>query len=127
MIGDILQPTHLFFVLVVALLVLGPKRLPEVGRALGSGLRDFKSAISGDHEDHHHEIESSYSDGGEDDLEAQPEPAAATAGPSQVAPPHAAPIVVTSPAQPSEPTVVVPPGARTDAVEPAQPTPDRLG
>ena len=33
MIGDILQPTHLIFVLVVALLVLGPKRLPEVGTA----------------------------------------------------------------------------------------------
>jgi sec-independent protein translocase protein TatA len=47
---DILQPTHLIFVLVVALLVLGPKRLPEVGRSLGRGLRDFRSAISG--EDH---------------------------------------------------------------------------
>jgi sec-independent protein translocase protein TatA len=50
-IGDILQPTHLLFVLVVALLVLGPKRLPEVARQLGSGLRDFKAAISG--EDRH--------------------------------------------------------------------------
>jgi sec-independent protein translocase protein TatA len=48
MVGDILQPTHLLFVLVVALLVLGPKRLPEVGRALGRGLRDFKGAISGE-------------------------------------------------------------------------------
>lgn len=51
MVGDLLQPTHLLFVLVVALLVLGPKRLPEVGRALGRGLRDFRSAISG--EEHH--------------------------------------------------------------------------
>jgi sec-independent protein translocase protein TatA len=49
-IGDILQPTHLLFILVIALLVLGPKRLPEVGRSLGRGLRDFKLAISG--EDH---------------------------------------------------------------------------
>jgi sec-independent protein translocase protein TatA len=47
-IGDILQPTHLLFVLVVALLVLGPKRLPEVGRSLGKGLRDFRSALSGE-------------------------------------------------------------------------------
>lgn len=47
MIGDILQPTHLVFVLVVALLVLGPKRLPEVGRSLGKGLRDFRNAMSG--------------------------------------------------------------------------------
>ena len=48
MIGDILQPTHLLFILVIALLVLGPKRLPEVGRSLGRGLRDFKVALSGD-------------------------------------------------------------------------------
>jgi sec-independent protein translocase protein TatA len=48
MVGDILQPTHLLFVLVVALLVLGPKRLPEVGRTLGSGLRDFRQALSGE-------------------------------------------------------------------------------
>jgi sec-independent protein translocase protein TatA len=51
MIGDILQPTHLIFVLVIALLVLGPKRLPEVGRSLGRGLRDFRMAVSG--EEHH--------------------------------------------------------------------------
>jgi TatA/E family protein of Tat protein translocase len=51
MVGDILQPTHLLFVLVVALLVLGPKRLPEVARQLGNGLRDFRAAISG--EGHH--------------------------------------------------------------------------
>jgi sec-independent protein translocase protein TatA len=51
MIGDILQPTHLLFVLVVALLVLGPKRLPEVGRSLGRGLRDFKTALSTDEPD----------------------------------------------------------------------------
>ena len=47
-VGDILQPTHLLFILVVALLVLGPKRLPEVGRSLGRGLRDFRSAINGE-------------------------------------------------------------------------------
>ena len=47
MIGDILQPTHILFILVVALLVLGPKRLPEVGRSLGKGLRDFRGAMSG--------------------------------------------------------------------------------
>ena len=55
MIGDILQPTHLLFILVVALLVLGPKRLPEAGRALGKGLRDFRSAISGE-DDHQNAI-----------------------------------------------------------------------
>jgi TatA/E family protein of Tat protein translocase len=48
MIGDILQPTHLLFILIVALVVLGPKRLPEVARTLGNGLRDFRSAINGE-------------------------------------------------------------------------------
>jgi sec-independent protein translocase protein TatA len=47
-VGDILQPTHLLFVLVVALLVLGPKRLPEVGRSLGRTMRDFRAALSGE-------------------------------------------------------------------------------
>ena len=51
MIGDILQPTHLIFILLVALLVLGPKRLPEAGRALGKGIRDFKGAVAGITED----------------------------------------------------------------------------
>jgi len=56
MVGDILQPTHLLFVLIVALLVLGPKRLPEVGRQLGNGLRDFKSAINGESDPRQGEI-----------------------------------------------------------------------
>ena len=47
MIGDIFQPTHLIFILVVALLVLGPKRLPGLGRSLGHGMREFKDAITG--------------------------------------------------------------------------------
>ncbi len=51
MIGDILQPTHLLLILVVALLVLGPKRLPEVGRAVGRSIHDFRGAINGEHRD----------------------------------------------------------------------------
>jgi sec-independent protein translocase protein TatA len=47
MIGDIIQPTHLLLILVVALLVLGPRRLPEVGRGLGKGIRDFRGALAG--------------------------------------------------------------------------------
>ena len=49
MIGDILQPTHLLFLLIVALVVLGPKRLPEMAKTLGNGLRDFRSAMNGEH------------------------------------------------------------------------------
>src|SRR5262249_17199923 len=62
MIGDILQPTHLIFILVVALLVLGPKRLPEVGRSLGRGLRDFKGALSGEEPEKRHDEVSSSTD-----------------------------------------------------------------
>jgi sec-independent protein translocase protein TatA len=46
--NDILQPTHLLLILAVALLVLGPKRLPEAARSIGRGVHDFKSAVSGD-------------------------------------------------------------------------------
>ena len=51
MLTSVLQPTHLIIVLAVALLLLGPKRLPEAGRALGQGLKEFKGSISGVHDD----------------------------------------------------------------------------
>jgi TatA/E family protein of Tat protein translocase len=44
------SPVHLIFIGVVALLVLGPKRLPEVARALGHGLREFREAMNLDGE-----------------------------------------------------------------------------
>jgi sec-independent protein translocase protein TatA len=40
-------PTELIIVLVIALLVLGPKRLPQAGRSLGQGMREFKDSLSG--------------------------------------------------------------------------------
>jgi sec-independent protein translocase protein TatA len=40
-------PMELIIVLVIALLVLGPKRLPEAGRAVGKGMREFKDSLSG--------------------------------------------------------------------------------
>ncbi len=40
-------PMELVIVLVIALVVLGPKRLPEMGRSLGRGMREFKDSISG--------------------------------------------------------------------------------
>lgn len=52
MITDLLQPTHLIVVLAVALLVLGPKRLPGAGRAVGQGLREFKQSLTGVYDDH---------------------------------------------------------------------------
>jgi sec-independent protein translocase protein TatA len=40
-------PTELIIVLVIVLLVFGPKRLPGLGRQLGSGMREFKDSITG--------------------------------------------------------------------------------
>ena len=40
-------PMELVIVLVIALIVLGPKRLPDAGRSLGRGLREFKDGIAG--------------------------------------------------------------------------------
>jgi sec-independent protein translocase protein TatA len=45
-------PTELIIVLVIVLLIFGPKRLPGLGKQLGSGMREFKDSISGkDHDD----------------------------------------------------------------------------
>lgn len=43
-------PMELIVVLIIALVVLGPKKLPDVGRSVGRGMREFKSAITGDHD-----------------------------------------------------------------------------
>ncbi len=41
------NPTHIAFLLVLLLLVFGAKRLPEIGKSLGSGMRGFKDSLSG--------------------------------------------------------------------------------
>jgi sec-independent protein translocase protein TatA len=40
-------PLELIVVLTIALIILGPKKLPEVGRSIGNGMREFKDSISG--------------------------------------------------------------------------------
>jgi sec-independent protein translocase protein TatA len=41
-------PMELIVVLIIALVVLGPKRLPQAGKSLGNGIREFKDSLSGD-------------------------------------------------------------------------------
>ena len=45
------QPMHLIVILFIALLVLGPKKLPELGKGLGDGIKSFKEALGGAHDD----------------------------------------------------------------------------
>lgn len=49
-------PMELIIVLAIALIVLGPKKLPEVGKSVGRGMREFKESLSGDSRDDDHEL-----------------------------------------------------------------------
>ncbi len=46
MFEGLLQPMHLLVILIVGLFVFGPKKLPELGKGLGEGIKGFKEAIS---------------------------------------------------------------------------------
>jgi len=48
MFEGLLQPMHLLVILGIALLVFGPKKLPELGKGLGDGIRGFRSAMKED-------------------------------------------------------------------------------
>ena len=50
MLGNI-GPLEIVVVLIIALIVFGPKRLPELGRSLGKGIREFRGSLSGDNDD----------------------------------------------------------------------------
>jgi sec-independent protein translocase protein TatA len=94
------NPLHIAFLVVILLLVFGAKRLPEIGRSLGSGMREFKDSISGDRPD-----------AGQQQA-ALPQ-TAQQAAPPAVAPPAAA----QAPAVPSAETPPAPP-----AQAPVEPT-----
>jgi sec-independent protein translocase protein TatA len=46
--GGITNPLHLAFIAVIALIFLGPKRLPDLARTIGNGMREFRDAIGGE-------------------------------------------------------------------------------
>jgi sec-independent protein translocase protein TatA len=50
-------PLEIAIVLIIVLIIFGPKRLPELGRSMGRGIREFRGSISGDHKDHDDEDE----------------------------------------------------------------------
>jgi sec-independent protein translocase protein TatA len=50
MFEGLFQPMHLLIIFGIALLVFGPKKLPELGKGIGEGIRGFKSAMKSDEE-----------------------------------------------------------------------------
>jgi sec-independent protein translocase protein TatA len=98
------SPVHLIFIAIVALVVLGPKRLPDLARSLGNGIREFRQSL----------------DIGSQDPppQAPPPPAASTAPPpppadvpvpTPASPPAAAAPSPDSPAQADAPAAQAPP------------------
>jgi sec-independent protein translocase protein TatA len=67
-------PLEIIIVLVVVLLIFGPKRLPDLGRSLGSGMREFKDSVTGK-DKHRDEIDASDAKPAEPARTEQSEPA----------------------------------------------------
>src|ERR1700745_292709 len=105
------NPLHIAFLVVILLLVFGARRLPEIGRSLGSGLREFKESITG-------ETKQATITSGQ-----QQQPAAQQAVPQPAAQPVAAPPAA-EPLAPEAPAPTAPPSAG-GRVTPSAAPPDR--
>lgn len=51
------NPLHIIFIVVILLLLFGAKRLPEIGRSLGTGMREFKQSVTGEATGHGHDTQ----------------------------------------------------------------------
>jgi sec-independent protein translocase protein TatA len=102
MFEGLFQPMHLLIILGIALLFFGPKRLPELGKGLGTSIRDFKDAMTG----------AKPEDKASSQLEA-PKAAVGTTMPPSVATPA-------TPANTATPANIAPPQS-TQAAPPANP------
>jgi sec-independent protein translocase protein TatA len=85
------NPTHIAFIVVVLLLVFGAKRLPEIGRSLGSGMREFKDSVSGNHSEASQPTLTPTAQQTQAPI-AQPAPAQAPVAQPAAAPPAQAPV-----------------------------------
>jgi sec-independent protein translocase protein TatA len=85
------NPLHIAFLVVILLLVFGAKRLPEIGRSLGSGMREFKSSVTGETTAHQTTLPPAQ----------QPATAAQPAVPAAQAPAQPVPTPAAAPAAPA--------------------------
>jgi sec-independent protein translocase protein TatA len=90
------NPLHIAFLVVILLLVFGAKRLPEIGRSLGSGMREFKQSITGESSPERPALNGAPE---QPALENARQPVAAQAPPAQPVGAHAPP----SPPAPEQP------------------------
>ena len=60
-------PMEIILVLVIALIILGPKKLPEAGKSIGKGMREFKDSLAGKDDDDERELTAVRSDSRERD------------------------------------------------------------
>jgi sec-independent protein translocase protein TatA len=94
------NPLHIAFLVVILLLVFGARRLPELGRSLGSGMREFKHAITGETSQPPQQQPALTAAQQQPQAPAQvpvaepapPQPASAQPAPPQPAPPQPAPV-----------------------------------
>jgi TatA/E family protein of Tat protein translocase len=107
------NPLHIAFLVVILLLVFGARRLPEIGRSLGSGMREFKDSITGDSKPTLHS-------GAAGEQQAVPPAGAVAQAP---APPPAADAPASAPAPAAAPPPAAAPAADAPAPPPAAPAP----
>ena len=109
------NPIHIVFIVVILLLVFGAKRLPEIGRSLGGGMREFKDSVSGNPTQTPHQTLTPTAQ----------QPPAPVAQPAPAQPPVAAP---PTPVQAAAPPVAAPPTptqvAPAPVAAPVEPQPE---
>jgi sec-independent protein translocase protein TatA len=85
------NPLHIAFLVVILLLIFGAKRLPEIGRSLGSGMREFKQSVTGESNSQQTALPAAQQPPAQPPAAGAAAPVAQPAAPPAAAPPAPAP------------------------------------